>query len=414
MQTVPIDPDTPVDTTTEPDRTDQEPRWSRRQLLRMLGAGGATVVVAGTAALSYRVYDTAALSPGGGDAYDPWRHWRDTPGLLGAVGAALLAASPHNTQPWVFGIRDDGVDVFVDAARETGTVDPFQREQHIGIGCAIENLVLACQARGLLPEVTLLPDGPAGPAGSRLAEVSVRAGQPAPSPLYDAIGDRHTNRGPYEAKAIPLRTLDELVDRTGLPDLEVRWIVDPTPRAALSRLLIDAAAALCDDEQQSRDNFAWFRGNNDEIQRHRDGLTLGGQGFNPFVLAVSKLLPASSRAEGDRFWLKQTTTVHTATAAAYGVITARTPDDRATQLTAGRLLERIHLTATSRGIALHHMNQITERIDREHSTGAAPTFAPRFAELLPRGEQPLLTFRVGHPVREAAPSPRRGAAQVTR
>jgi hypothetical protein len=54
------------------------------------------------------------------------------------------------------------------------------------------------------------------------------------------------------------------------------------------------------------------------------------------------------------------------------------------------------------GIALHHMNQVTERIDRERSTGVTPTFGPRFAELLPPGEQPLLTFRVGHPVREAA------------
>ena len=107
-------------------------------------------------------------------------------------------------------------------------------------------------------------------------------------------------------------------------------------------------------------------------------------------------------------------TVHTATAAAYGVITTATPDDRSTQLAAGRLLERLHLTATSRGIALHHMNQITERIDRERSTGATPTFAPRFAALLPRGEQPLLTFRVGRPVREAAPSPRRAVAQVVR
>jgi PST family polysaccharide transporter len=75
--------------------------------------------------------------------------------------------------------------------------------------------------------------------------------------------------------------------------------------------------------------------------------------------------------------------VHTATAAAYGVITTGLPDDRRTQLDAGRLLQRIHLTATSQGIALQHMNQITERIDREATTGAAPNFAPRFAALLP-------------------------------
>jgi hypothetical protein len=407
MHTAPID----VATATEPAAAEQEPRLSRRHLLSLFGIGGATVLVAGTGALSYRVYDTAALDPGGSDAYDPWKHWRDTPGLLGAVGAAVLAASPHNTQPWVFGIREDAVDVFVDVARATGTVDPFRREQHIGIGCALENLVLACRARGLLPSVALLPDGPAGP---RLAEVLVRAGQPVADPLHDAIGDRHTNRGPFETRAVPRETLDALVDRTGISDLAVRWVSEPAPRAELGTLLVDAAAALCRDEQQSRDNFAWFRGSNDEIQQHRDGLTLGGQGFSRLKLAVATLLPASSRTAGDQFWLKQTTEVHTATAAAYGVITTRTPDDRATQLTAGRLLERIHLTATRDGLALHHMNQITERIDRERSSGAAPTFAPRFARLLPRGEQPLLTFRVGHPVRDAAPSPRRAAAQVTR
>ncbi|GLY99040.1 hypothetical protein [Actinoplanes sp. NBRC 103695] len=250
--------------------------------------------------------------------------------------------------------------------------------------------------------MTLLPDG---------ARIDVTTGPPVGSPLYDAIGERHTNRGPFEDKPVATSTL---VDLAGLSGVQVRWILDPEPRAAMSRLLIDAAAALCADEQQSRDNFAWFRGGNDDVQRHRDGLSLGGQGFGPLMLAVAKLLPASSREAGDQFWLKQTITVHTATAAAYGVITTNTPDDRATQLTAGRLLERIHLTAASQGIALHHMNQVTERIDRERSTGAVATFGPRFASLLPPGEQPLLTFRVGYPVRDGAPSPRRDVAQVVR
>ena len=396
---------------TEPNPADLEPRWTRRHMLRALGLSGATIVVAGTGALSYRVYDTAALSPGRGDAYDPWKDWHDTPGLFGAVASAVLAASPHNTQPWVFGIRDRAVDVFLDSSRSTGTVDPLAREQHMGVGCAIENLVLASRARGLRPKVTLLPDGL---TGRRMAEVAVTTDQPVPSRLYDVIGERHTNRGPYEDRTVPAETLAGLVDVTGLPGLAVHWIADPTPRATLGRLLVDAAAALCADEQQSQDNFAWFRSTNDAIQRHRDGLTLGGQGFSPLVLAISKLLPASTRAQGDQFWLKQTATVHTATAAAYGVITTQTPDDRTTQLNAGRLLQRIHLTATSHGVALQHMNQITERIDRERTTGATPSFAPRFAELLPPNTQPLLTFRVGYAVRQVGASPRRSAGEVTR
>jgi hypothetical protein len=226
-QEEPTMPTTSTDTApgTTTDIAGHEPRWSRRRLLRALAVSGATVAVAGTGALSYRVYDTAALGPGRGDAYDPWQHWHDAPGPLGAVGAAVLAASPHNTQPWVFGIRAEAVDVYVDATRGTGTVDPFRREQYIGVGCAIENLVLACRARGLLPEVTLLPDGPPGP---RTAEVAIRPGAPVPSRLYDAIGDRHTNRGPFEATPIAPTMLTGLVDRTGCSSASI----SPRPAAA--------------------------------------------------------------------------------------------------------------------------------------------------------------------------------------
>jgi hypothetical protein len=93
---------------------------------------------------------------------------------------------------------------------------------------------------------------------------------------------------------------------------------------------------------------------------------------------------------------------------------ASDPTDPATQIRSGRLLQRIHLTATTKGIALQHMNQITERIDREHTLGAPATFAPRFAELLPPDRHPLATFRVGYPTRTPLPSPRRPISQVTR
>ena len=182
----------------------------------------------------------------------------------------------------------------------------------------------------------------------------------------------------------------------------------------MGRLMLDAATAITRDEQQSRDSFAWFRFGNDAIEKHRDGLTLNGQGLPALTLTAAKLLPASSRSTGDDFWLTQTRDVHTKTAAAYGVITATDPSDRQTRLQAGRLLQRIHLLATTRKIALHHMNQITERIDREHDTTATPVFAPRFAALLPAGVQPMATFRIGHPVRDARLSPRRPVSVVTR
>jgi hypothetical protein len=279
------------------------------------------------------------------------------------------------------------------------------------MGCALENLMLACAPRGLAPAVTLLPDGP---AGARVAHVELTAAPARTNPLYAAIDRRHTNRGPYAPTPVAPAALAALTDPVPPDGLALHWISEPRPRAELGALLVDAAEALVADEQQSIDNFAWFRPDNDAEQRHRDGLVLDGQGFSPVQLAVAKLLPPSSRSAGDRFWVNATRDVHTATAAAYGVITTPAPDDRRVQLDAGRLLQRVHLRATAAGLALHPMNQITERIDREAASGGPATFAPRFAALLPDGARPLLAFRVGHPVRDGRPTPRRSAAMVTR
>ena len=113
------------------------------------------------------------------------------------------------------------------------------------------------------------------------------------------------------------------------------------------------------------------------------------------TLLAAKILPAQSRTDGDAFWLKATRDVHTATAAAYGVITVDDVFDRAAQITGGRLLARLHLAATSLGLGFHHMNQITERIDRDRSLGQPDAFSARWAEGSFAGRPALAWCRSG-------------------
>ncbi len=403
----------PPDEPTAPPPADGTGPMTRRTMLHHIGVGAATVVVAGVGAGSYRVFDNGVLDAGHGTAYDPWTNWRDDATSLGTVAAAILAANPHNTQPWTFHVTDDRVELFTDPARRTGALDALDREHHVGLGCALQNLVLAAAARGLQPSVTLLPDA-SDP--THVATVSFAEAPMVVSDLHDAIDRRHSNRGPYTDEIVAadvLATFDSLV--AGLDGVGIRWFATPAERAGLGAMIIEATRAIIDDEEQSTESFAWIRSSRDDTDTQMDGLTLDAQGLSPLVLAAAKILPASTRSAGDSFWLDQTRTVHTATAAAYGIVTVADPDDRAAQLDGGRLLQRIHLAATVAGLGLQYMNQITERIDRDAQLGNPSTFAAAMDALIDRpGRHALSTFRIGHPVRAGRLSPRRPVSKVTR
>ncbi len=96
------------------------------------------------------------------------------------------------------------------------------------------------------------------------------------------------------------------------------------------------------------------------------------------------------------------------------MITVRDPGDALTRLRGGQLIERLHLSATVQGLGVQHMNQITERIDREASLGQPPGFSNRFDALLDwPGRTALVSFRIGQPVRPGRISPRRPVSWVS-
>ena len=166
-----------------------------------LVCGGAAILLASTGRAP-RAADAAGRPPADDDAYAPWRVW-DDPSIAGTplalVAAGVLAANPHDTQPWLFAVGADAIEIFADRTRNLGAMDAYRREMHLGLGCAIENMALAAGPNGFVAEATASPGSLSaldeGEAPVHAATLRLTRREPtAPDPLYRAIPLRHTNR----------------------------------------------------------------------------------------------------------------------------------------------------------------------------------------------------------------------------
>lgn len=386
-------------------------RISRRGVLAGAGLGaGALLLTCGAGAAS-RASANGVWEGGRGAAYALWNQWRDGQGIAAVAAAGTLAANPHNIQPWRLRLGGDAIELFDDPARAMPIGDPDRRERMAGYGCALQNMVVAARSLGLDAEVHV----PGADDGGPVAILRLRAGarpRIREQELAAAISARHSNRGPYTRRELEAGVIEALV-ADAPPGASVVWITDPSARDVVGALCVEAAEAIVADEAMSVEAFSWFRSERIDIDANRDGLTLDCQGLDRLTLLLAKLLPPQSRHDGDRFWVESTREVQTKTAAAYGIIRAADATDRGSRIASGRLAQHVHLAATAAGLALQHMNQVTERIARDADCGVSDRFSARWAAAtgVPASEA-LLAFRIGYPEREPGPSPRRALSDV--
>ena len=178
---------------------------------------------------------------------------------------------------------------------------------------------------------------------------------------------------------------------------------------------MEATQAIISDRQQSQDSGKWMRLSWQDLQKYRDGLTLDASGSPALIRAIAKMLPPTSLEQNDLFWLDATRKVHVSTVAAFGILAVSDGNNKSQQLECGRLWQRMHLWATTQGLAMQPLNQMPERAAREEVLGIEPKFSNALAEFVGDPNwQGLMMFRLGYPTVEALPSPRRGVKDVIR
>jgi hypothetical protein len=383
--------------------------------------GGAGLATSALAALGYRAWDRGVWAVGRGSSYAPWSNWEGhaADGIKRPLRAAVLAANPHDTQPWLFAVSDNAITLFADRARNLGTFDPFRREMHLGLGAVIENLVIAARAFGIAAEVrptdgtlALSPTDTPVPA----AQVAFTPTSASRDALFLAIPNRHTNRGPYRAdQPIGRERLQRFADLTSSEAVRVIFVEDAHARAEFGAMIVQATERIVSDRQMSADSARWFRTSRRDIEAHRDGVTIDTSGVSPLIAAVSKLLPDLDAKSADQYWASMTRDMHVATAPVLGVILVRDRLNMRGAIDAGRAWQRLHLAATFEGLAAQPLNQPVEWIDRTAMLGSADGFRSAIVQLVSAsGWEPTFIFRLGIAERVAALSPRRALEEVLR
>ena len=149
-----------------------------------------------------------------------------------------------------------------------------------------------------------------------------------------------------------------------------------------------------------------------QLQALKDGITIDASGISPLLRTIAKMIPVS-RQQDDQGWLDNTRNIQVATAVAFGTLVVRDKQDYSQRIEAGRIWERMHLWATTQGLALQPLNQIVERAEREQSAGLARDFTKALTVLVTATSwQAVMPFRIGYPTTEALESPRRPAEEV--
>ncbi|HSQ61533.1 MAG TPA: nitroreductase [Acidobacteriota bacterium] len=339
---------------------------------------------------------------------DPWRvREEDFPSIGPSASKlrfllqyAVLAPSGHNTQPWLFRIVGDHVDVYADRTRALPVVDPEDRALTISCGAAIQNLTLALRHFGYREKVDFLPDPKDPDFLARVEIAGVHRTTDADRRLFRAILGRRTNRLSFESRPLPGDLLAALAEEAEIAGAHLVVTQDAPPKDAIATLIAEGDRTQLRDPSFRRELAAWIH-----PARHRTRDGIPGTALGVSLVLDSIATPALSlvvrtfdigrgRAATDRALAEGSpalTTIWTA------------GDTPRHWLVAGMALARVLLRAQGAGVSASYLNQPIE----------VPTLRPRFRQLIGIAGYPQLLLRLGYGP-SLDPTPRRAVEETMR
>ncbi|MFF9896227.1 Acg family FMN-binding oxidoreductase [Streptomyces longispororuber] len=310
------------------------------------------------------------------------------------VRAAVLAPSPHNSQPWSFTRVGGALLVYADGRRRLRVSDPDGRQLVISCGAALFNIRLTMRQLGFQPVVSPFPDS--GPP-ALLARVEWGAYVRATADeelMHRAMRRRHTHRGPFSDTPVTASLIEELRQHAHAEGAELHSLDDSAAQRRLIRLVRDAEVRERRTGRYVQERDAWTRWYGDD---RADGVHAEARAFHPDCTALAGRDYTGVTRRGAA---TQPRSPRSGRTGVMVLLTTRR-DTRRDWLHAGQALQRVLLYAAGHDVTAGFHTQPLEFADLRASVRT----------LVPSGQHPQLVLRLGH-ANWLTPAPRRPVSEV--
>lgn len=273
------------------------------------------------------------------------------PDYIYMVENAIKAPSGHNTQPWLFKLNENSIEIHPNFDKSLSVVDFDNRELFISLGCAAENLCIAAVCKGYIP--TLSVDSK-GIITINLSKTEIKIPD---NKLIVQIDKRQTNRSVYNDKKVHKDTINLLANISLEQNIGMHFFENGTSAYDSIASYIEQGNRLqMTDKAFTAELKSWMRFNKKQSNKNRDGLSYAVYKAPNLPVFISKpiissYLNAKAQNKGDIKKIKSSS----------HFVAFTTPNNTIEEwVNLGRSLQRFLLHSTQLGIAHAYVNQPCE------------------------------------------------------
>lgn len=268
------------------------------------------------------------------------------------IQESVNAPSGDNSQPWRFRIHDNSIDI-LNIDRDRTIFNFHSRGDYIAHGALMENIAIIAAEYGLRADSVLFPNGTGkGPT----ATIAFGEGEVKKSPLYESIKHRVTNRKPYEKKPLTEDEKNELIAFNGVYGTANAVVIDDREGIEAIANAVSLNERLILESKVIRDFlFSIIRWTKEEEQM-KPGMNVMTLELAPpqrmaFKMFKNNTIVAIANKLGfSKAMQKEGASLYAASGAIIAIVIDGVNENDF--VNAGRLFERMWLTATNDGLSI--------------------------------------------------------------